>query len=173
MDLANRRSAQGYEEACAAVAPLLASGLDAATAFAPLRPKPWLVEVLRHSLEEQDRSLLGRSGTARIHDLVEEALPKTAEDATGFHPRPQGALEAFVFVGTRHASRTTREMLDDLRREGFDDLRILDLAHAVADANQWARMHRLLGLPRALLSRTGRPAEPAACGPDAQEWPAR
>jgi hypothetical protein len=41
-------------------------------------------------------------------------------------------------------------MIDALRATGFDDLAILDLAIAVADANQWARTHRLLGLDPAL-----------------------
>ena len=30
--------------------------------------------------------------------------------------------------------------------DGYDDIPILDLAIAVAEANQWARIHRLLGL---------------------------
>jgi hypothetical protein len=51
-------------------------------------------------------------------------------------------------------------MVEALRQAGFDDLRILDLAHAVADANQWARVHRLLGLDPAILT-------PATNGPDA------
>ena len=37
-------------------------------------------------------------------------------------------------------------MIDALREDGYDDLGILDLAIAVADANMWARIYRLAGL---------------------------
>ena len=37
-------------------------------------------------------------------------------------------------------------MIDRLRQEGYDDISILDLAIAVADANMWARMYRLFDL---------------------------
>jgi alkylhydroperoxidase family enzyme len=69
-----------------------------------------------------------------------------------FHARPADPVEAFAFVGTRYAQRATDAMVDALRGAGFDDLGILDLAIAVADANQWARMRRLLGLPADLLA---------------------
>ena len=49
-------------------------------------------------------------------------------------------------MGTRYAYRTTPDMIEALRQEGFDDIGILDLAIAVAEANQWARIHRLLNL---------------------------
>lgn len=155
MDLANRRYEETYESACRAMAPVFAeaTGRPLADDLEPLRARPALVEVLRLSLEERDqRSLLSRDEFARIHDLVEAALPSSLEEAEGFHPRPQGALEAFVFVGTRYAQRTTPEMLEELRAQGCDDLRLLDLAHAVADANHWARVHRLLGLKRDILA---------------------
>jgi alkylhydroperoxidase family enzyme len=54
-------------------------------------------------------------------------------------------------VGTRYAHRTTKEMIDMLHQQGYDDLDILDLAIAVADANMWARIYRLFGLNANLL----------------------
>jgi hypothetical protein len=77
---------------------------------------------------------------------VEKALPATVIDAQGIHPIPDDPIEAFAFVGTRYAFRTTKQMIDGLRQKGYDDLGILDLAIAVADANLWARMYRLVGL---------------------------
>ncbi len=54
-------------------------------------------------------------------------------------------------MGTRFAYRTTKEMIDMLRQQGYDDLGILDLAIAVADANMWTRIYRLFGLNANLL----------------------
>jgi alkylhydroperoxidase family enzyme len=87
-----------------------------------------------------------------VHHGVEAALPSRREEAEGFHPRPADPIDAFAFVGTRYAARTTEGMIEALRRDGFDDVAILDLAIAVADANQWARTHRLLGLEAGLFS---------------------
>jgi alkylhydroperoxidase family enzyme len=113
----------------------------------PLRPRPAAVEVLQHAIAERDRrSSLGRDVLARVQRGVEAALPAGLDESRGFHARPTGALDAFVFVGTRYAARTTRKMIDALRAEGWDDVGIMDLAIAIADANQWARTHRLLGL---------------------------
>ena len=67
-------------------------------------------------------------------------------DAQGSHPVPDDPVEAFTFVGTRYAYRTTKQIIDRLRQTGYDDLGILDLAIAVADANIWARIYRLAGL---------------------------
>jgi alkylhydroperoxidase family enzyme len=61
-------------------------------------------------------------------------------------------VDAFAFVGTRYARRITTDQIMARRRTGYDDLAILDLAIAVADANQWARMHRLARLPADLFS---------------------
>jgi alkylhydroperoxidase family enzyme len=61
-------------------------------------------------------------------------------------------VESFAFVGTRYAARTTAATIDALRRAGFDDLHLLDLAVAVADANQWERLRRLTGLPAAIFA---------------------
>lgn len=155
MDLANRRYPDSFETACAKMSPVFerATGRPLAGDLDPLRPRPQMVEVLRHCLEERDeRSSLTREQRARVDALVEQSLPRSLADAEGFHPRPGNAFDAFVFVGTRYAARTTPEMVDALRAEGFSDLGILDLAHAIADANQWARVYRLLGLPRDVLS---------------------
>ncbi len=65
-------------------------------------------------------------------------------------PRPTDPVEAFAFVGSRYASRTTERMIEALREAGYDDLGILALTIAVADANNWARLHRLAGLPAEL-----------------------
>jgi len=155
MDLTNRRFEDSFESACRKMAPvfLRASGREPRDDLEPLRARPQLVEVLRHSLEERDeRSLLSRQECARVHALVEQALPRGIDEAEGFHPRPQDPVEAFIFVGTRYPARTTPAMIAALAAAGYDDLRILDLAHAIADANQWARVHRLLGLPRDILT---------------------
>ena len=137
------------------MAPLfrVTTGRELAGELEPFCARPRLVEVLRLWLEERDtRSLISRAEVARVYSLAEEALSRGNSEATGFHPRPEGALECFVFVGTRDAARTTPAMIEALRRAGYDNLRILDLAHAVADANQWARVHRLLGLGRDVLA---------------------
>jgi hypothetical protein len=88
---------------------------------------------------------------------VEEALPASEDDLSGFHVRSTDPVVDFAFVGTRYAYRMTRARIEALRRSGYDDLGILDLATAVADANLWARMFRLVGLPPALfyLGTTG------------------
>lgn len=157
MDLAPRTPPHGFEASLDAIAPLYerATGRPVGGDLDALRARPFLVDVLRASLEERERATLSRAGVARVHDLVERWLPRRPEDADGFHPRPADPFEAFVFVGTRYAARTTPGMLDALRAEGYDDLRLLDLAHAVADANQWARVHRLLGLERDILAPSG------------------
>jgi len=149
MDLANRTYATSFEDAVSAIAPRVATiptdVLD--TAFAPLRTRPKIVETFRLAMEERDlRSSLDRATLARIHATVEDALPTCTEESEGFHPRPSDPVEAFAFVGTRYAYRTTKDMIDALHDAGYDDLGILDLAIAVADANQWARNYRMAGL---------------------------
>jgi len=112
----------------------------------PFAARPALAESLQLALEERDtRCSLDRDTLVRIHAGVEDALPAGPEEVTGFHPRPADPVDAFAFVGTRYAQRTTAAMIDALRASGYDDLGILDLAIAVADANQWARMSRLTG----------------------------
>jgi hypothetical protein len=162
MDLAPKPYGDSYEVACTRIEPIYhaAIGRDPRADLEVLRARPAMVDVLRLSLEERDRnSSLSREKTATIHRLVEQALPRGIEDAEGFHPRPADPFEAFVFVGTRYAARVTPEMIESLRSSGFDDLAILDLAHAIADANQWARTWRLLGLPSDVLSGAGHPRE--------------
>ncbi len=154
MDLASKEPLRDFEESLVAIGPIYqrATGRAARKDLAGLRARPFLVEVLRASLEERERATLSLREVARVHELVERWLPRCREEAEGFHPRPSDPLESFVFVGTRHAARTTGKMLDALRADGYDDLGLLDLAHAVADANQWARVHRLLGLPSDILA---------------------
>ena len=149
MDLAVRPYEVTYAQAVDQIAPACARALrrPLREELMPLAPRPKLIEVLRLALEERDvRSFLTRPTLVRVQRTVEAALPAGAEDSEGFHPRPADPVEAFAFVGTRYAHRTTEEMIDALRVAGHADVGILDLAIAIADANQWARMHRLLGL---------------------------
>jgi alkylhydroperoxidase family enzyme len=149
MDLRNRAYPSSYDETVTRMAALMGptAATRAADLLRPAAARPQIVEVLRLALEERDvRSTLDRDTLATVHRVVEQALPHGLDEAEGFHLRPKDSVEAFAFIGTRYAYRTTRAMIDDLRALGYDDLGILDLAIAVADANQWARMHRLLGL---------------------------
>ena len=154
MDLANRAYAPSYEAAAQSAAPLVerALGRPVGDALASLRARPKLIEVIALALAERDeRSTVDRATLARVQRTVEDALPRSLEDSSGFHVRPKDPVEAFAFVGTRYPARTTAAMVDALRHAGWDDLGILDLATAVADANNWARMHRLLDLAPELL----------------------
>ena len=153
MDLVNREYGISYDEALDSIAHIFETSMGRMPGddFKSLRPRPKLIEAIRLALEERDlRSSLDRGIVTRIHRTVEQALPKSAEDIKGFHSRPEDPIETLAFVGTRYAHRITKEMIDVLREEGFDDQGLLDLAIAVADANQWARLHRLLGLPSEL-----------------------
>ena len=158
MDLANRRFDRSYEQEMEQVDRLQdAAGCCAdRSGYEAFRARPHGLAIVRHALEERDdRSSLDRSVLARVHAVVEEALPSGPDEAFGFHPRPTDPVEAFAFVGTRYASRTTEEMVVALRSAGMVDMEIMDLAIAVADANQWARMSRLLGLDPALFYVNG------------------
>jgi alkylhydroperoxidase family enzyme len=149
MDLANREYLLTYDNAMINLRSSLVSTSEKEleSAMAVFKPRPKLVEVFQLLLAERDsRSSLDRKVLAKIHAVVEKALPATVIDAQGIHPIPDDPIEAFAFVGTRYAFRTTKQMIDGLRQEGYDDLGILDLAIAVADANLWARMYRLVGL---------------------------
>lgn len=149
MDLENRSYAKSYEEALAEIAPVFTAlcGQPPGDALAPLRNRPKVIEALRLMLEERrDRSSLDHKVLARVHRVVEDSLAGSIDDLEGFHPRPSDPVEAFAFVGTRYAPRATESMISDLHRAGYDDLGILDLAIAIADANNWARLHRLIGL---------------------------
>ena len=149
MDLANREYLLTYDHAMINLKSRLksTSEKELESAMAVFKPRPKLVEVFQLLLAERDsRSSLDRKVLAEIHATVEKALPATVIDAQGIHPVPDDPVEAFAFVGTRYAFRTTKQMIDGLRQKGYDDLGILDLAIAVADANQWARLYRLTGL---------------------------
>ncbi len=146
MDLANRPDRASFVDARARVETLL--GRPVGDALEPLRARPRVIESIALALDERDRaSSLDRATLAHVHRTVEAALPRSAEDVTGFHARPADPVGGFAFVGTRYAHRTTPAAIAALRHAGYDDLGILDLAIAVADANQWARMCRLAGLP--------------------------
>jgi len=150
MDLSNREYGISYDEAVNSMAPLFedSMGNPPGDEFKSIMSRPKLIEAIGLALEERDRrSNLDRGIIAKIHRTVEQALPKNADDMEGFHTRSDDPIENFAFVGTRYAYRTTKGMIDVLRGEGFDDLGLLDLAVAIADANQWARLYRLLGLP--------------------------
>jgi hypothetical protein len=149
MDLANREYRLTYGNAITNLKSSLpaTSEMELESALAAFKPRPRLVEAFHLLLEERDsRSSIDREILAKIHATVEKALPATVIDARGFHPIPDDPIEAFAFVGTRYAYRTTKRIIDKLRQTGYDDLGILDLAIAVADANLWARMYRLAGL---------------------------
>lgn len=153
MDLANRTYEASYKEALKNIA----SSFERATGKAPedelinLKPRPNLIEAFQLMLDERDlRSSLDRDVIRTVHRTVEAALPQSIDEAEGFHPRPSDPVEAFAFIGTRYACRTTEDMIGALRKTGLDDLLIMDLAVAVADAAQWARVHRLLGLDSGL-----------------------
>jgi hypothetical protein len=150
MDLAPRPYPTSYEDARARLEAALGRRLG--DAVEPLRPRPKLVEAIALAVEERDRSSLDRDTLAGVHRAVERALPCSVEESTGFHARPPDPVEAFAFVGTRYAYRTTGDQIAALRQAGLDDLGILDLAVAIGDANQGARLHRLAGLPRDLFS---------------------
>jgi len=161
MDLANRVYPVSYKEALENIRPVLERSMGRAldNELLPLKSRPKLIEALQLALVERDvRSSLDRKTLARIHRVVEEGLPANIDEAEGFHDRPQDPVESFAFVGTRYAYRTTTDMIEALRQEGYDDIGILDLAIAVAEANQWARIHRLLGLDPALYYISPAPA---------------
>ena len=148
MDLQNRKFNSSYEETLENITPLLeqSMGRKPGDAFAAVKSRPRLMEVFRFILEERViHTSLDRETLASIHRTVEDALPADIEDIQGFYDRPENPVEAFAFVGTRYAHRTTKAMIDDLRGVNYDDVGILDLAIAVAIANFWARAHRLLG----------------------------
>jgi len=153
VDLANRAYGRTFEQVLEESGTAIAKSAAAPLAdrLAPLRARPHAVDILRLALEERDqRSSLHRALLRRVHRGVEDALPSGPEESVGFHARPLDPVDAFVFVGTRYAARTTIQMVDALRAAGFEDLGVLDLAIAIADANQWARTHRLLGLDAGL-----------------------
>ncbi len=119
--------------------------------FACLRNRPKVIEALRLALEDRRAFQNDHPKIAAIvHHTIQASLPSSPQEIEGVHPRPADPVEAFAFVGTRYAQRTTRKMVDALRESGLDDSRILRLAMAVADGNQWERCWRMLGLPKDL-----------------------
>ena len=157
-DLANRDYGVTYEDALSNLTPIFvrATGKEPNNELEPLRSRPKLVEVFQMHLEERDiRSSLDRDTMAKIQNTVETALMANTEQTDGFNSHLRDPVEEYAYTGTRFAYRTTVDMIDALRKEGYDDLGILDLATAVADANKWARTYRLLSLdPNLLFFRT-------------------
>ncbi|MFT4572592.1 MAG: alkylhydroperoxidase family enzyme [Hyphomicrobiaceae bacterium] len=155
MDLANRAYDDDYESAVSQIVPLLAPQIHrtASELLSAVRVRPKIVEALRMALEDRlRRSTVSAPVRARVARVCAEALPSTAEEASGFHPRPSDPVDAFAFVGTRYPARTTEEMIQALRDVGYDDEGILDLAIAIADANLIERLQRLLGLDASLFA---------------------
>ena len=149
MDLATRHYPVSFKEAVENIRPHLNKFTEREldNEFQSLRSRPKLIEALQLALEERDiRCSLDRETLANLHFVVEKSLPANINEADGIHDRPEDPVENFAFVGTRYAYRTTSDMIEALRHEGYDDLAILDLAIAVAEANQWARIHRLFDL---------------------------
>ncbi len=153
MDMRNRTYSSGFNEAMETLSTLVGdSGNIDYRDLEPLRARPKLVEVLQLLLEERlHRCSLAPEILTQVNHTVEAALPENMDQARGFHQLPDDAIERFAFVGTRYAFRTTKEMIDRLRQQGYDDLGILDLAIAVADANMWTRIYRLFALDIKLL----------------------
>ena len=153
MDMRNRTYPFGFDEAMETLYTLLGdTGNIHQQNLETLQARPQLVEVLQLLLEEKlQRCSLDPEVLAQVNQTVEAALPENMSQARGFHQLPDDAIERFAFVGTRYAFRTTKEMIDSLRQQGYDDLGILDLAIAVADANLWTRIYRLFGLDVNLL----------------------
>lgn len=148
MDLKTRPYEKSYDEALESVAPVFERvvGKPLKEQLELLRSRPKLVEAVQIMLEERESSNLDAAILARIDRTVEEALPATTEEAEGLHARPDDPVEAFAFIGTRYAHRSSEAMINALHREGYDDRGILELAIAIAHANQWARLRRLTGL---------------------------
>jgi hypothetical protein len=165
-NLANRAYGVTYEQALSSIRSIFvrATGKEPENELELLRTRPKLVEVFQMHLEERDiRSSLDRDTVTKIHHTVETTLLDGAGGSEGHHNQSKAPydhlgdpVEHYVAVGTRFAYRTTPAMIDALRREGYDDLGLLDLATAVADANKWARTYRLLDLdPNLLYIRHG------------------
>ena len=153
MDMRNRTYPFGFNEAIETLSTLLGdTGNIHHHNLETLRARPQILEVLQLLLEERlQRCSFAPEVLTQVNHTVEAALPENMDQARDFHQLPDDAIERLAFVGTRYAFRTTKEMIDRLRQQGYDDLGILDLAIAVADANMWTRIYRLFGLDENLL----------------------
>lgn len=153
MDLKNRTYESGFSEQIGAIRWLLAEKYraNAEAAFGAFANRPKVVEAMGLAIESRRRFAEGNpEGAETVRRVVQSGLPGGREEIEGLHGRPGDPVEAFAFVGTRYAQRTTEKMIDALRGAGYDDAGILDLAVAVADGNQWERCWRLAGLERGL-----------------------
>ena len=153
MDMRNRSYPFTFNENLETLSALLeAHGSPYDHGLESLKARPKLLEVTQQLLEEKTlRCSLDQDVLIKINQAVETVLPATIDQARGFQQAPQDAIERLAFVGTRFAYRTTKAMIDMLHQQGYDDLGILDLAIAVADANMWTRIYRLFGLNANLL----------------------
>jgi hypothetical protein len=146
--LAGESYTKDYEQAVQEIWPVFerAVGRPPADDFEALSSRPQLVEAVQLILEEQlYRSSLSESTLSRVHRIVEKQLLPNDPTMTATQNRDD-PIESFVVIGTRHPYRATVDSVHALRRAGLDDLAILDLALAIADANMWARYYRLLEL---------------------------
>jgi hypothetical protein len=154
MDLNNRAYDVSYQEALLRTTPVFKAitGREPENDFELFQTRPKLVEVMQILMEDrQGRTGLDTITIEKVQRTVEEALPADVTQAESIAPRPKDPIEDFAFTGTRCAYRTTPEMIQSLRDAGYDDTDILDLAIIVADANLWARAHRLYGLDPSLI----------------------
>ena len=157
MDLKNRTYESDYDREIEAIRPNLPADMQphAEQLLSAFETRPKIVEALRLAL--QSRRVFVQShpeAAVTVERTVRESLPATVEDAQGIHARPSDAVAALSFVGTRYAQRTTAAMVDAVRAEGFGDQDVVELAVAIADANQWERCWRLAGLDAELYWRS-------------------
>jgi len=154
MDMRNRKYPQTFEEALENLMPQIGDDDRSIsnTGLVEFQARPKLLEVVQLLLEEKEnRTSLDAGTLAKVYHTVEKALAERNDDVQDFHELPADPVEGFAYVGTRFAYRTTKEMIDSLRQKGYDDIGLLDLAIAVADANMWARIYRLFDLNANLL----------------------
>jgi len=148
--LAGPSYSKSYEQALEDIRPVFEETLARSPDddFEALRSRPQILEAIQRLLEEQvHRSSLGRTALHRVHRIVEDSL-LPVEDTPAMSALPQtDPISTFVELGTRYPYQTTAASVQALRETGLDDLGILDLAVAIGDANMWARLYRLLGLP--------------------------
>ncbi len=151
MDLSPRSYDASFAQARAALQAILPRADDALCGRFAARPQ--ILEVLQLVAEARSQTGLTDSQITQIEDGVEAALGSTSTNI------PREPFEAFIWIGTRQAWRSTAARVAALRAAGYDDRAILDVSIAIAEANQWARAWRLWGLPADLLRSASVPVE--------------
>ncbi|CAG0977960.1 hypothetical protein MYXO_01688 [Myxococcaceae bacterium] len=142
LDLSNRSVEIDVAAALDEIAKLRATAVPEGYRRLALAPgvAGWALSIAR-GLATIDANLV-----ARVSDRVRASLASSDEDVEGLHPRPPDPLDALVFVGTRYPARTTDALVASVREAtGFDDARLTDLVFAIAAANAFERVDRLLG----------------------------